>query len=66
MLEFDFGGIKKSDDTTIEFKSIDDLSCALVRNGSVEFTIKKNKLNEFVELWTEYAKDPQNKGGQNE
>jgi hypothetical protein len=66
VLAFEFGGIKKSDDTTIEFKSIDDLSCALVRNGSVEFTIKKNKLNEFAELWTEYAKDPQNKGGQNE
>ncbi len=42
---------------TIEFKSVNDLSCALVRNGKTEFTIKKNKLEEFIKLWTAYVKE---------
>lgn len=66
VLSFEFSGIKTSDDVTVEFKSINDLSCALIRNGKAEFTIKKNKLNEIMELWQEYVKDPLGEGGQNE
>ncbi len=57
MLEIDFDGIKDEDDVEIEFKSINDLSCALVRNGRAEFTIKKNKLEEFIKLWEAYVKE---------
>lgn len=56
LLELEFDGIKDSDDVEIEFKSINDLSCALVRNGKAEFTIKKNKISELETLWNEYVK----------
>lgn len=55
VLAFDFEGIKPESDVKIEFKSINDLSCALVRNGKAEFTIKNNKLEEFKKLWTAYV-----------
>ena len=51
-----YKGIKSSSDTEIEFTSIDDLYCALIRNGKTEFTIKKSKLNEFMDLlWRIYG-----------
>ncbi|MCC8169635.1 MAG: DUF4340 domain-containing protein [Oscillospiraceae bacterium] len=66
VLKFEYDGIKRADDTTVEFKSINDLSCALVRNGKAEFTIKKNKLDEFTQLWLEYVEDPNNEGEEDE
>lgn len=56
-MEFDFTGIKSEDNVKIEFKSINDLSFALVRNNKAEFTIKKNKVEEFEKLWNEYLKE---------
>lgn len=61
VLKITYEGEKDSDDIIIEFKSIDDLNCALVRNGKSEFTIKKNKLSEFIELFDTYAENPQQK-----
>lgn len=61
-LEFDFDGVKDLGDVKIEFKSINDLSCALVKNGKAEFTIKKNKLNEFIGLWETYVNETVNGG----
>ena len=49
VMKIKYKGIKSSSDTEIEFKSIDDLYCALIRNGKTEFTIKKSKLNEFIQ-----------------
>lgn len=56
-MEFDFAGIKNEDNVKIEFKSINDLSFALVRNNKAEFTIKKNKVEEFEKLWNEYIRE---------
>lgn len=66
VLTIDFDGIKSDDDVKIEYKSINDLSCALVRNGKAEFTIKKNKLNEFTELWRSYVEETMNGGTEDE
>ena len=57
-----YKGIKSSSDTEIEFKSIDDLYCALIRNGKTEFTIKKSKLNEFMDLFNTYVENPEKQG----
>lgn len=64
VLAIDYKTLKSGDDVSIEFKSINDLSCALVRNGKAEFTIKKNKIEEFVKLWNEYVKETS--GGNND
>ena len=57
-----YKGIKSSSDTEVEFKSIDDLYCALIRNGKTEFTIKKSKLNEFMDLFNIYVENPEKQG----
>lgn len=44
-------------DTVIEFKTINDLSCALVRDGKTDFTIRKSKLLEFIELFDTYVNE---------
>ena len=48
VMKIKYKGIKSSSDTEIEFKSIDDLYCALTRNGKTEFTIKRANL---MNLW---------------
>lgn len=44
-------------DTVIEFKTINDLSCALVRDGKTDFTIRKSKILEFTELFDAYVNE---------
>lgn len=44
-------------DTVIEFKSMDGLNCALVRNGKTDFTIRKSKLLEFMKLFDTYVNE---------
>ncbi len=53
-----YQGIKNEGDTVVEFKSIDALNCALVRDGKADFTIKKSKLTEFMKTFDEYAENP--------
>ena len=62
IMKIKYKGIKSSSDTEIEFKSIDDLYCALIRNGKTEFTIKKSKLNEFMDLFNTYVENPEKQG----
>ena len=62
VMKIKYKGIKSSSDTEIDFKSIDDLSCALIRNGKTEFTIKKSKLNEFMDLFNTYVENPEKQG----
>ena len=62
VMKIKYKGIKSSSDTEIEFKSIDDLYCALIRNGKTEFTIKKSKLNEFMDLFNTYVENPEKQG----
>lgn len=57
-LAISYKGINSSDDTVIEFKSIDDLSCAVVKNGNAEFIIKKTNLNDFKEAFDAYVQNP--------
>lgn len=58
VMKITYKGIKSDDDTVVEFKSVDELNCALVRDGKTEFEIKKSKLTEFMETFDEYAKNP--------
>lgn len=44
-------------DTIIEFKAIDDLSGAIARNGNTDFTIRKSKISEFIELFDAYINE---------
>ena len=62
VMKIKYKGIKSSSDTEVEFKSIDDLYCALIRNGKTEFTIKKSKLNEFMDLFNTYVENPEKQG----
>ena len=62
VMKIKYKGIKSSSDTEVEFKSIDDLYCALIRNGKTEFTIKKSKLNEFMDLFNIYVENPEKQG----
>ncbi len=57
VLKISFEGIKKENDTVVEIKSIDDLNCAVARNGNIEFTIKKSKLTELLDLINKYAEE---------
>lgn len=50
-------GNNQADDTVIELKSIDDLSCALVRNGKADFLIKKSKIDELTATFNSYIKN---------
>ena len=58
LLKITFDGIKSEDDTVVEIKPIDDINCALVRNGEVNFTIKKSKVTDFIKNFDEYVKNP--------
>ena len=52
-----YEGNNSADNTIVEFSSINDLSCALTRNGKTEFTIRKNKVNELIDAFTSYLKN---------
>lgn len=52
-----YEGNDSADNTIVEFSSINDLSCALTRNGKTEFTIRKNKINELIDAFTSYLKN---------
>jgi hypothetical protein len=58
VLKITYDGISDADDTVVEFKSIDGISCALVRNGTAEFTIKKSKLTDFMASFDAYVQNP--------
>lgn len=54
VLRLTYAGIKSEDDTVIEFNKINDLSCALTRNGETTFTIKTSKLDEFKTVFNAF------------
>ncbi len=58
LLTISFEGVKNEYDTVVEIKPIDDINCALIRNGEVNFTLKKRKVEEFINLFKEYVNDP--------
>lgn len=58
ILKITYNGIKKEDDTVVEIKPVDDLNCAMVRNGEAKFTLKRNKVDEFISLFEAYVKNP--------
>lgn len=57
LLKISYDGIRKENDTVIEINSIDNLNCAVSRNGSIEFTIKKSKVAELIELIKKYTEE---------
>lgn len=57
LLKISYDGIRKENDTVIEINSIDNLNCAVSRNGSVEFTVKKSKVAELIELIKKYTEE---------
>ncbi|MCD8181179.1 MAG: DUF4340 domain-containing protein [Firmicutes bacterium] len=59
VLKISYKGIKSADNLLVEFKEIGDESCAVVRDGVAQFTIKKSKIDDFIELFNEYAENPQ-------
>ena len=61
LLKIAFVGIKSDNDTVVEIKPIDDINCALIRNGEVSFTIKKNKITDFINLFKAYVENPMSK-----
>ena len=58
ILKITFEGIKSENDTVVEIKPIDDINCAMIRNGEVKFTIKKSKVTEFINLFKAYVENP--------
>ncbi|MCH5210310.1 MAG: DUF4340 domain-containing protein [Oscillospiraceae bacterium] len=58
ILRITFDGIKSENDTVVEIKSIDDINCALIRNGEVNFTIKRTKIDNFINLFKTYTENP--------
>ena len=58
ILKITFEGKKSENDTVVEIKPIDDINCALIRNGEVKFTIKKSKVTDFINLFKTYAENP--------
>ncbi len=58
IMKITYKGIKSSDDTVVEIKPIDDINCAMVRNGKASFTIRKNKIDEFIKMFDEYVQNP--------
>lgn len=58
IMKLTYEGLSESDDTVIEFKSVDNLNCAVFRNGKAEFKMKTSKLDEFKEVFDEYVKNP--------
>ncbi len=59
VLKISYKGIKSIDDTVMEFKKIDDENCVLVCGGIAQFTIKESKISDFIELFNNYAENPQ-------
>lgn len=59
VLTLEFEGIKKSDSVTVEFNDIGNGNYAITRDNRTEFTIHKDKIDEFLNRWREYAKNPQ-------
>lgn len=54
VLKLTYKGIKKENDTVVEFKKIDNLNCALIRNGETVFTIQRSKTDEFKTVFTAF------------
>lgn len=44
-------------DTVVEFRKINSLNCALIRDGKADFIIRTNKLTELCEEFDEYAEN---------
>ncbi len=59
VLRLDFKGVKKSYSVTIEFKDIGNGNCALQKNGKIEFTVNKNKIDALLKKWNEFVENPQ-------
>ncbi len=49
-----YDGNSQSDDTVIELKAVNDLSCVLVRNGKADFLVKKSKIDELITAFNSY------------
>lgn len=59
VLTLEFEGIKKSDNVIVQFNDIGGNNYAITRDNQTEFTISKNKIDEFLSKWREYVKNPQ-------
>lgn len=57
VLKLLYKGIGNNSDTVVEFKEINNLNCALIKNGKTEFTIKKSKLTDLISEFKEYLKN---------
>lgn len=57
VIKFTFGGREGIEDTMIEVKRLDDISCAIVRNGKADFTIRKSKIEAFKEKFDSYLSE---------
>lgn len=57
VLKITYEGLNTDTGTVVEFKKTDDLNCVVSRNGSSEFTIKKSKLDELLELIEKYTEE---------
>lgn len=52
-----YDGNNSDDNTVVELKQINSLSCALTRNGKTEFTIKTSKINELISVFNAYLEN---------
>lgn len=55
VLELNFKGKGAGNDNVFEFKEIDEMNCALVKNNKAEFTVKKSEVEEFIKGIREFA-----------
>ena len=49
VLSIYYKGYNGKPDNTIEFKTISDLECAIVKNGTAQFTVSKSIVNQVIE-----------------
>ena len=57
MLTLKYKGYNGAEDMTVEFKAIDDLDCAFVKNGEIQFTVKRSVINTLIGTINSYAEN---------
>lgn len=57
LLTLKYKGYNGAEDMTVEFKAIDDLDCAFVKNGEIQFTVKRSVINTLIGTINSYAEN---------
>lgn len=56
IMSITFKGYNGAEDTTVEYKAVSDLDCAMVKNGTAQFTVKRSVINTLMNTVNSYIK----------